>query len=202
VDGAELERALAEVAAIEDRHAYFRALTALRTPVRPGTIAAAVDLLNESEHEGVRRAAAELLGADVGDRMAAERLEDAALIGGVGEPLEAVAMELGRLRATDGVPTLRALAVHDDDGVRRAAAQGLGLLAPAVPEAARMLIVLSGDADPSVRGRATHELARSVPDGTDVRDALAARVDDEDPEIRAEATAALAERGDPRARAA
>jgi HEAT repeat protein len=189
----ELERVLVEIAEIEDRHEYFRAMSVMREQVRPATIQAAVELLREVDDEAVRRAAAELLGADVGDRMAAERLEDAALIGGLHEPLEAVAMELGRLRATEGIRTLRVLALEDDEGIRRAVAQGLGGLAPAVPEAVKMLVVLSGDSSTLVRARATQELAASGVDTPEVRDALATRLDDPDAETRALATRRLAE---------
>jgi HEAT repeat protein len=64
----------------------------------------------------------------------------------------------------------------------------------------RALIVLSGDADPTVRDWATFALGVQIErDSTEVRDALAVRLADEDVNTRDEAIRGLAVRGDTRA---
>lgn len=185
--------------ALDSEHAYYGCIRELRTSMTRVRVEGLCELLATHPDEGVRIAAANVLGTDVGDFIAARRLEGIAEAAPADERVEMVAVELGRLRMPDAVPSLRALAGHRADRVREGAATGLGYLAEAAPAAVEVLIYLSGDDAPAVRDRATHELAAAPIDSAAVRDALAARLDDEDDEVRFEAARGLGERADPRA---
>ncbi|MFJ1645162.1 ankyrin repeat domain-containing protein [Streptomyces sp. NPDC088258] len=96
---------------------------------------------------------------------------------------------------------------HPDAGVRRRVALALTGLVPsasegrgeAQPEAVRAGVLLSRDADASVRDRAVSALARMGADTRELREALAARLNDPEADTAAAAAHGLAVRRDPRA---
>lgn len=198
----ELTAALRGAANLDDDAAYVERIEALRAATTLRTVQSACSLLIEHDDEDVRLAAAHLLGTEIGDHLAARRVEDLAVAAWEADPAEAleiVAIELGRLRSPDAVPTLRVLAAHRAPGVRQGAATGLGALLEVDPDALEPLVYLAGDDDSRVRDRAIHALAGSGLDTRAVRDVLAAALSDEDLEVRFEAARGLGERGDERA---
>jgi HEAT repeat protein len=192
-----LEGVLVELATLACDDAYARRVDELRTSTNLEMISAAVVLLSEAEDEDVRLAAAHVLGTGIGDHLAARRVEGVAVASG--RALGPVAVELGRLRSPDALPTLRALAGHRDAAVREGAAAGLGRLVDLEPAALDALVYLAGDEAPAVRARAIAAMGAADVDEARLRDALAAGLDDEDPEVRFESARHLGERGDPRA---
>ncbi|MFJ5225998.1 ankyrin repeat domain-containing protein [Streptomyces sp. NPDC088400] len=118
------------------------------------------------------------------------------------------------------LPEILRHTAHPDAGVRREVALALAGLAPTglVPTGlgttgnsdrddsggadhagVRALILLSRDADASVRDRAVPALAEVDADTHEIREALAARLNDPDADTAAEAAKGLAVRQDPRA---
>lgn len=198
----ELATALHDAAALGDDAAYVERIEALRGATSLRAVLSACELLTGHPDEDVRMAAVHLLGTEIGDHLAARRVEDLAVAASeadLDEVLEVVAVELGRLRSPDAVPTLRVMAAHRTAGVRQGAATGLGALLEADPGALEPLAYLAGDDDPRVRDRAVHALAASGLDTRAVRDVLAGALADDDLEVRFEAARGLGERGDERA---
>ncbi|MEV5970785.1 ankyrin repeat domain-containing protein [Streptomyces sp. NPDC051921] len=116
------------------------------------------------------------------------------------EPALSVVLALGQCGEASGVGELLGLAGHPAAEVRQQVAAALAGLVPAGhPEAARVLVALSRDADARVRDWAALALGELPEDTPLVREALAARLTDPDPETVAEAARGLAIRQDPRA---
>ena len=112
--------------------------------------------------------------------------------------LAAIATAFGHLADPRGIPALRALREHPDDGVRHAVV--FGLLGQDDDLAVTTLVELSRDAVADVRDWATFGLGTQIDrDDEQVRDALLARLDDPDENARGEALRGLAARGDERA---
>jgi HEAT repeat protein len=197
VEAIALEGVLADLATFACDDAYARRVDELRTATNLQMIDAVVRLLREASDEDIRLAAAHVLGTGIGDHLAARRVEEVAVASG--GSLGAVAVELGRLRSPDAVPTLRVLAGHRDALVREGVAVGLGCLVELEPDALDALVYLAGDEDPAVRARAIAEMGAGEVEIARLSSALVAGLGDEDPEVRFEAARHLGQRGDPRA---
>jgi HEAT repeats len=192
----------------EDEDAYWAVVTELHTRANDHTFRIA-DVLCDSLAVGER-----CLGADVLGQLGASEGQTAAegpfasasgrvllsLLEEDDEPavLSSAAIGLGHLHDERAIDRLAALTSHASAEVRRATAHGL--MGHDDDRAVRALIVLSDDADPTVRDWATFALGVQIErDTPDVRDALAARLADEDVNTRDEAIRGLAVRGDTRA---
>ncbi|MFJ9810207.1 ankyrin repeat domain-containing protein [Streptomyces sp. NPDC101158] len=133
-------------------------------------------------------------------RLAAECAPDGPARQDAPEPALSVAIALGRCGDAGAVGELLGLAGHPAAEVRQQVAAALAGLVPAGhPQAARVLVTLSRDAEARVRDWAALALGELPDDTPLVREALAARLADPDPETAAEAARGLAIRQDPRA---
>ncbi|WP_405986389.1 ankyrin repeat domain-containing protein [Streptomyces sp. NBC_00872] len=116
------------------------------------------------------------------------------------ELVRAVVVGLGQHADPVALPEILRHTGHPDTGVRRRAALALtGLVPGGHRDGVWALILLSRDADASVRDRAVLALADVDADSHEIREALAARLNDPDAETAAKAARGLAVRQDPRA---
>ncbi|MGW2058367.1 ankyrin repeat domain-containing protein [Streptomyces sp. NPDC001840] len=116
------------------------------------------------------------------------------------ELVRAVVVGLGQHADPAALPEILRHTGHPDTGVRRLAALALtGLVPGDHRDGVWALILLSRDADASVRDRAVPALAEVDADTREIREALAARLNDPDAETAAGAARGLAVRQDPRA---
>ena len=197
-----LAEALGAATSLADDADYVAHLDVLRSAMTLAMVTAACRVLVDERDEEVRLAAAHLLGTEIGDHLAAHRVEavaTATVEDGPVATLAAVAGELGRLGSHDALPALRTLAAHGDAAVREAAAEALGALAVVDDGSLGPLAYLAGDEDPRVRHRSVRALARAAADPDFARDVLVEALRDPDPAVRLEAARGLACRADPRA---
>ncbi|MFD7895967.1 ankyrin repeat domain-containing protein [Streptomyces sp. NPDC059743] len=116
------------------------------------------------------------------------------------ELVRAVVVGLGQHADPASLPEILRHTGHPDTGVRRRTALALtGLVPGDHRDGVWALILLSRDADASVRDRAVLALADVDADTREIREALAARLNDPDAETAARAARGLAVRQDPRA---
>ncbi|MFJ2113077.1 ankyrin repeat domain-containing protein [Streptomyces sp. NPDC087850] len=116
------------------------------------------------------------------------------------ELARAVVTALGRHGDPAALPEVLRHTGHPDAGVRRRVALALADPLPAGQEdCVRAGVLLSRDADASVRDRAVAALTGMAADTYELREALAARLDDPDADTAATAALGLAMRQDPRA---
>ena len=192
----------------QDEESYWAVVSELHTRANDHTFRIA-DVLCDSLAVGERCLGADVLGqlgavegqtaaegpfASAAGRVLLRLLEDD------DEPavLSSAAIGLGHLHDERAIAPLAALARHAAPEVRRAVIHGL--MGHDDDRAVHALILLSEDAEASVRDWATFALGVQIDRDThEVREALAARLADDDANTRNEAIRGLAARGDPRA---